>query len=100
MTNHLSDPLAASLHAFRAVAFALPRRDWATLPAHTRHQWRQIADRLAPRLPHVTGRACFEAWAGEHLNTTWEAQPLRYRERWIHLALLVRTAAERDRIAA
>ena len=89
-----SDALASTLHDFRAAAFALPFRPWHTLPAHTQEQWRRIADRLAPRLPDVTGKDCFDAWAHD-MNATWEDQSDGMQFRWKRLALLMRQAAHR-----
>lgn len=89
-----SESLAAELHTFRAVAFALPLRTWDELPDHTREQWRRIAERVAPRLPDVTGKDCFDAWA-VNMNATWETQPDAIQFRWKRMALLMRTRAHR-----
>ena len=101
MTRH-SDPLAATLHTFRAVAFGLPPRVWGELPAHTQHQWRLIAVRVTERIDdigRVSGRDCFRAWAA-HMEATWETQPRIYQERWNRMAALVNQAMTRRQAAA
>ena len=89
-----SESLAAELHTFRAVAFALPLRTWDELPDHTQEQWRRIADRLPLSLGDVTGKECFDAWAHD-MNATWEDQSDGMQFRWKRLALLMRQAAHR-----
>lgn len=91
MTRSPSESLAAEMHTFRAAAFALPYRDWAALPEHTREQWRRIADRLAPKLPDVTGKECFDAWAHD-MNATWETQSRWTQIWWSWMALILRQA--------
>ena len=94
MSRSPSEPLAATLHTFRATAFGLPPRLWGELPAHTQHQWRLIAVRITERLDEigrVSGRDCFQAWAA-HMEAEWTTQPDIYRERWNRMAALVNQA--------
>jgi len=98
----MTDPLAATLHTFRAIAFGLPPRLWGEVPAHTQHQWRRIAVRIKERLEatgHLSGRDCFRAWA-VHMNATWEQQPAVYQARWNRMAALVNQALLRRGRAA
>jgi len=97
-----SDPLAATLHTFRAVAFNLPPRLWGELPEATKHQWRLIAVRIKERLEavgYLSGRDCFRAWS-VHLYATWEQQPAVYQARWNRMAALVNQALLRRGRAA